>query len=165
MHTIRFKKFYSWLILKCSETLLSRLMSNTETYQYLTASNRHVVDGGRYLTSGLTLMGLQGLWKPLKIGFMAAGITTKSISNSAQYVTLRIFYSHPSLVMYSFATPPIELKLGQQIRGGLLIANHLDQSLWWANQKQWAVRSYLIHFFSQVHSAAVPFTSYGHLRN
>jgi hypothetical protein len=147
-------------------------MSNTETYQYLTASNRHVVDGGRYLTSRLTLMGLQRLWRPLKIGFMAAGITTKSISNSAQYVTLRIFYSHPSLVMYSFATPPIEtllqpqlLKLGQQIGGGLLIANHLDQSWWWVNQKHWAVRWYLLHFFLQVHSAAAPFTSYGNLRN
>jgi hypothetical protein len=162
MHTIRFKKFYSWLILKCSEPLLSSLMSNTETY--LTASNRHVVDGGRYLTSRLTLMGLQRLWRPLKIGFMAAGITTKSISNSAQYVTLRRFSSHPSLVMYSFATPPIELKLGQQIGGGLLIANHLDQ-FWWANHKHWAVRSYLIHFFLQVHSAAAPFTSYGNLRN
>jgi hypothetical protein len=41
---------------------------------------------------------------------MAAGITTKSISNSAQYVTLRIFYSHPSLVMYSFATPTTETR-------------------------------------------------------
>jgi hypothetical protein len=35
--------------------------------------------------------------------------------------------------MYSFVTPPIKLKLGQQISGGLLIANHLDQSLWWGN--------------------------------
>jgi len=36
--------------------------------------------------------------------------------------------------MYSFATPPIKLKLGQQIGAGLLIAYHLDQSLCWANQ-------------------------------
>jgi hypothetical protein len=28
-----------------------------------------------------------------------------------------------------FATPPIKLKLGQQIRGGLLTANHLEQLL------------------------------------
>jgi hypothetical protein len=53
----------------------------------------------------------------------------KSISNAAQYVTLRKYFSHPSLVMYSFGTPPIKLKLGQQIGGGLLITNHLDQSL------------------------------------
>jgi hypothetical protein len=44
----------------------------------------------------------------------------KSISSSAEYVTLSKYFSHPSLVMYYFATPPI--KLG----GGLLIANHLD---------------------------------------
>jgi hypothetical protein len=31
--------------------------------------------------------------------------------------------------MYSFATPPIKLKMGVQIGGGLLIANHLDYSL------------------------------------
>jgi hypothetical protein len=60
----------------------------------------------------------------------------------------RKYFSHPSLVMYSFATPPTKLKLGQQIGGGLLITNHLDQSLWWANQKHWAaVRSYLLHSF------------------
>jgi hypothetical protein len=34
-----------------------------------------------------------------------------------------------------FATSPIKLNSRQQMGGGLLIANHLDQSLWWANQK------------------------------
>jgi hypothetical protein len=42
----------------------------------------------------------------------------KSISRGAQYVTLRKYFSHPSLVMYSLATPPIKLKLWQQIGGG-----------------------------------------------
>ncbi len=80
--------------------------------------------------------------------------------------TLRKYFSHPSLVMCSLATPPIKLKLGQQIGGGLLIANHLDQALWWANQKYWAaVRSYLLHSFLQVHSAAAPLTSYGNMPN
>jgi hypothetical protein len=59
----------------------------------------------------------------------------KNISSGAQYVTLQKYFSHPGLVIYFFATPPIKLKLGRQIGGGLLIANHLDQSLWWANQK------------------------------
>jgi len=68
------------------------------------------------------------------------------------------YFSHPNFVSYFFATPPIKLwKLGQQIGEGLLIANHLNQSLWWANQKQWAaVRSYLLHAFLQVHNIAVP---------
>ncbi len=35
----------------------------------------------------------------------------KSISSSAQYVTLQKCFSHPSLVIYFFATPPIKLKL------------------------------------------------------
>jgi hypothetical protein len=53
----------------------------------------------------------------------------KSISSGAQCVTLQKYFSYPSLVTYAFATPPIELKLGQQIGGGQLIANHLGQSL------------------------------------
>jgi hypothetical protein len=53
---------------------------------------------------------------------------------TVQYVTLLKYVSHPSLVLYSFATPPIKLKLGQEIGGGLLIAKHLDQSLRWANE-------------------------------
>jgi hypothetical protein len=50
-------------------------------------------------------------------------------------MTLQKLFSHPNLVIYFFfATPPIKLKLGeskqtQQIGGGLLIANHLNQSL------------------------------------
>jgi hypothetical protein len=36
-----------------------------------------------------------------------------------------MYFSHPSLVIYLFAIPPI--KLNQQIGGGLLIAKHLDQ--------------------------------------
>jgi hypothetical protein len=50
-------------------------------------------------------------------------------------VTLQISFSHPSLIIYFFATLAIKLKLGQQIRGGLLTANHLDQLLRWATQK------------------------------
>jgi hypothetical protein len=50
------------------------------------------------------------------------------ISSGAQYVALQKYFSHPSLVIYFFATPPRKLKLGQQIGGGLLIANHMVQS-------------------------------------
>jgi hypothetical protein len=35
-------------------------------------------------------------------------ITYQNISNGAQYVTLQKYFSHPSLVMYFFATPPIK---------------------------------------------------------
>jgi hypothetical protein len=42
-------------------------------------------------------------------------------------VTLKTYFSHPSLVIYYLATLPIKLKLGvQQIGGGLLIANHAE---------------------------------------
>jgi hypothetical protein len=40
-------------------------------------------------------------------------------------VTLEKHFSHPSLVIYFFATPPINVKLEQQIGGRLLIANQL----------------------------------------
>jgi hypothetical protein len=41
----------------------------------------------------------------------------KGISSGAQYMSLRKHFSHPSLVMYSFATPPIKMKLRQQMGG------------------------------------------------
>jgi hypothetical protein len=70
-------------------------------------------------------------------------------------------FRNPCLVSYCFATPPIKLKEGQQIRRGLLRANHLDQSLWWANWRHWAsVISYLLHSFLLVHIAVVHFTSH-----
>jgi hypothetical protein len=57
-------------------------------------------------------------------------------------MTLQNCFSHPSLII------PIKLTPGQQIGQGQLIANHLDESLWWANQKHSAViRSYLSHSF------------------
>jgi hypothetical protein len=62
-------------------------------------------------------------------GWLECYVRTNRISSGAQYVTLRKYFSQPSLVMYAFATPPIKLKLGQQIDGEVLIANHLDQSL------------------------------------
>jgi len=54
--------------------------------------------------------------------------------SGAQYVTLRKYFSHPSLVMYSFATPATKLKLGQQIGGGTTNkqttwTNHYDRPI------------------------------------
>jgi hypothetical protein len=76
---------------------------------------------------------LEDFWDPEKqYSFQSLGGVLeecKSISTGAQYMTLRKYFSHPSLVMYSSATPPIKLKLGQQIGGGRLIANHMDESL------------------------------------
>jgi hypothetical protein len=90
----------------------------------------------------------------------------KRISSIAQYVTLQKYFSYPSLVIYCFATPPIKLKLGQQIGGELLIASNLDQSLWYTNQKHYPlVRSYLLHSCLQVRRVAVLFTSHHKLWN
>jgi hypothetical protein len=47
---------------------------------------------------------------------------------------------------------------------GLLIANHLNQSLWSTNQNYWAtIRSNLLHSFLEAHNCVVPFTSHGKL--
>jgi hypothetical protein len=93
-------------------------------------------------------------------------VATKSISSGAQYVTLGKYFSHPSLVLYCFATPRIKLKLGQQIGGGPITGNHLDKSLWWTDQKHWAaVRSYLSQSILRVHNVTVPFTSLRNMGN
>jgi hypothetical protein len=57
------------------------------------------------------------------------------------------------------AIPPIKLKLELHIRGELLIANHLDQSLWSTNEKYWdAVWCNLLHSLREVHNCDAPFT-------
>jgi hypothetical protein len=86
------------------------------------------------------------MWGVRITNFRLLCLLLKSISSGAQYVTLQIYFSHQSLVIYFCPTPHIKLKLGLQIGCRVLIANHLDQSLWLANQKQGAaVRSYLLH--------------------
>jgi hypothetical protein len=51
----------------------------------------------------------------------------------------KTYFSHPSFSYFTFLQPPpMKLKLGAQIGWKLLIANHLDQSLWWASRKHWA---------------------------
>ncbi len=46
-------------------------------------------------------------------------------SGGAQYLTLLKYFSHPSF-SYFFSTPPINLKLGLQIGGRLLVATYVD---------------------------------------
>jgi hypothetical protein len=65
-----------------------------------------------------------------------------SISTNAQYVTRQKYFSHPSLGYNFFPTLPIKLKLGLEVGDRQLIANHLDQSNYLANQKQGEVNKY-----------------------
>ncbi len=85
----------------------------------------------------------------------------ESISSGAQYAASQKYFSHPSLVVYFLCNPVYQTELEQHIAWGLLIANHMDQSIWWANQKHSAAaRSYLLHSFLHVHSVVEHFTSY-----
>jgi hypothetical protein len=45
----------------------------------------------------------------------------------AQYVTLQQYFSHLGLVILLFCNPTYKIETGQQIGGGLIIANHLNQ--------------------------------------
>ncbi len=60
------------------------------------------------------------------VSFVLWGHETKSISIGAQYVTLDSKIKMSKFSSFFWATPPMKLEL--QIHGGLLIANHLDQS-------------------------------------
>jgi hypothetical protein len=51
-------------------------------------------------------------------------------------VTLQKNFSHPSLVIYFFASPTHKTETGIANMWELPIANHLDESLCLANQKQ-----------------------------
>jgi hypothetical protein len=115
--------------------------------------------------------------KPLKVDmfqvFSILSNQLKSISkfSAAQNVTLPTCFSHPSLGIGSllFGNPTHKTETGtanKQVRRGVLIANHLDQSLlWWANQKRRkhcaaAVRSYFIIGISAGGTEQGPCTCY-----
>jgi hypothetical protein len=70
--------------------------------------------------------------------FLHIDPNTYSICNCAQNVTLQTSFSRLTLVIYFFlATPPIQLKLGLQIGGRLVVATYQDQSNYYlANQQQ-----------------------------
>jgi hypothetical protein len=67
------------------------------------------------------------------------------------------YFSHPSLVIYFSATLQIKLKGRHQIGERLLIANHLEQSSWWANQ--------IMFITLLAECIAVPFTRHRKLHN
>jgi hypothetical protein len=64
------------------------------------------------------------------------------------------YFSHQSYGINFFPTPPIKLKLGLQIGGRLVIANHLDQSETGSGSQIVFINSSLV-----VIGFAVPFTS------
>jgi hypothetical protein len=72
-------------------------------------------------------------------GFSLTGVTltklNESISRGAQYVTPQKYFSHPRFSYLLFPNLTHKTKLGLQIGGRLLIANHLDQSNLLAHQK------------------------------
>ncbi len=71
-------------------------------------------------------------------------IQCKSISSGAQYVwpCKNNFHIQVLVTCFLFFNPTHKnWNLGQQVGTGLLIANHLDQSLWW---KQWATSGQII---------------------
>jgi len=59
----------------------------------------------------------------------------KGISSSAQFVTLKIYLWHPSFGCLQIF-PKITIKLTLKMGGRVLIATHLDQSNYLANQQQ-----------------------------
>jgi hypothetical protein len=70
------------------------------------------------------------------ISFRVAQLLIKSISNGVQYVTYNsIFHIEVYLFIYIFSSLTNKIKTSTANLWRLLIANHLDQSLWLANQK------------------------------
>ncbi len=68
--------------------------------------------------------------------------------------------------MYFFGHPTNKTVTGTACIyvGTLLIAIHLDQSIWSTNHKYWAAfRSNLLQSFLEVHNFVAPFTSHGKL--
>jgi len=81
-----------------------------------------------------------------------------TISTGTQYVTLDNKIKCLNLAVFLLGNPTDKTVTAYTWK--LLIANHLDQSLWSTNQKYWAaVSSNLLHSFLEVHNCVAPFTS------
>jgi hypothetical protein len=85
---------------------------------------------------------------------------SKSIPNSAQYVTQQRKFSRQNSVIYFFSTLPIRLKLGLHIGVRLRMTNHLDQS-----ETGSSSQIIIITLFCGRCYFAVPFTSLSKLWN
>ncbi len=70
---------------------------------------------------------------------------SKSISTGAQYVTLDNKIKCLSFAVFFFGNPTNKTVIGTEYMWGLLIANHLDQSLWSANQKRWSESDHICY--------------------
>jgi hypothetical protein len=71
------------------------------------------------------------------------------------------YFSHPRLVIYYLATPLMKLKTGTANRSGTTNSKPPGPIVIAAQSEHWAsVRSYLLHSFLRLHSAAVSFTSH-----
>jgi hypothetical protein len=65
---------------------------------------------------------------------------------------------------FGFSNLTNKIVTGIAYTWGLLIANHLDESLWSTNQKYWtAVTSNLVHSFLEVQNCVAPFPSQSQL--
>jgi hypothetical protein len=92
-------------------------------------------------------------------------IKENPVSTGAQYVTLQKYFSHPNLLVYFFATPPIKLKLGQEIGGGSHNSKPPEPIIMLG---QWETLSGSQITFNTLFSAgsfAMPFTSHRKLCN
>jgi len=80
-------------------------------------------------------------------------------------VTLQKYFSHPSLVIYCFASPPIELKLGLHIGGRLLLIANPPGPIIMIRQSEIGSSSQIIDLLhsslagAHCTAPAVPFTS------
>ncbi len=83
-------------------------------------------------------------------------ISTGALDNKIKCLSFAVFFF--------WGNPTTKTVTGTAYTWELLIANHLDQSLWSTNQKYWAaVRSNVLHSFLEMNNCAAPFTGHGKL--
>jgi hypothetical protein len=92
-------------------------------------------------------------WQPLLHHDLKSGhdVMTHDYFEEEEFLEFSIwpcrkYFWHPSLVILLFCNPTHKTETGTANMWELLIANHLDESLWWDNKEQGSrVRSYLLH--------------------
>jgi hypothetical protein len=89
----------------------------------------------------ISAIGNSNQTEPQKQNFKYCKHILEHLQQGSVYDHEKIFLTS-KFYLLTFSNPPISLKMGLQMGGRLLIATHLDQSNYLANQKQGVVNKY-----------------------
>jgi len=154
-HSLVIKVLLKWQPMKCLERLFFILKNGKK----LTENHKFFMSGFTFWKNNSPKRNKHSVWNTaISPTSHKSSAASKSTSTGAQYVTLDTKIKCWNLGFY-FGNLTNKTVTGTAYIWGLLIANHLDQSLWSTNQNYWSN----LDTFLEVHNCVAPPTSHDNL--